>query len=355
MARLGAELASVTRPGRATSAAIAALLAAGLSCLAGCSSTPAIVTVPHCNLTTATVAPQAHPSPPPVPASGAYFGAYSLHGRAIQQNFLASFSDLQQDACRPLDIAHVYLQWNHPFPTAYALALARSGHYLLISVKGTDIPEMASGQDDAIITSTARQIAQVHYPVFLEFRWEMDRPNIADVVSSPAAYIAAWDRMRRLFTAAGVTNASWVWCPTAAGFALGRAQPFYPGDSEVDWICADAYPDPTLPDSAQEQPGALLAPFLAWAKEHDKPVMIGEFGVSHVYSPDQRAAWLRAALPALSSPQIKAVVYFDGAVGSRPYWTWEIGPDSGVIGAFRALATDPHFRPPAPADPAASG
>ena len=246
MARLGAELASVTRLRRASAAAIAALLVIGLSGLAGCSNSPAIATIPHCNLTTATVAPQAHPSPPPVPASGAYFGAYSLHGRAIQQNFLASFADLQQDACRPLDIAHVYLQWDHPFPTAYELALARSGHYLLISVKGTDIPEMASGQDDAIITSTARQIAQVHYPVFIEFRWEMDRPNIADVVSSPAAYIAAWDRMRRLFTAAGVTNASGVWCPTAAGFALGRASRSTP----VTARSTGSAPMPTRPDPA---------------------------------------------------------------------------------------------------------
>ena len=355
MARLGAELASVSQPGRASAATIAALLAIGLAGLAGCSNTPAIVTIPHCNLTTATVAPQAHPSPPPVPTSGAYFGAYSLHGQATQQNFLASFAHLQQDACRPLDIAHVYLQWDHPFPTSYALALARSGHYLLISVRGTDIPEMESGQDDAIITSTARQIAQVHYPVFIEFRWEMDRPNLADVVSSPAAYIAAWDRMRSLFSAAGVTNAAWVWCPTAAGFATGRAQPFYPGDSQVDWICADAYPSPTAPDSAQQQLGALLAPFLAWAKQRDKPVMVGEFGVSLAYPPQQRAEWLRNARSALSVQQVKAAVYFDANVDAEPYWQFEIDTNSQVVTAVRALATDPHFRPPAPADPAASG
>jgi hypothetical protein len=39
-----------------------------------------------------------------------------------------------------------------------------------------------------------------------------------------------------------VQNAAWVWCPTANGFADGQAAAFYPGNNEVDWICADAYP-----------------------------------------------------------------------------------------------------------------
>jgi hypothetical protein len=337
---------------------MAVLLVAGL---AGCgghggsSAEPVVAPPVHCHLQTATRAPSAHASPPPVPASKTYLGAYSLHGQAFQQNYISSFDDLQQAACRPFDIAHVYLRWNNQFPTQAALSLAHSGHYLLVSVKGTNIPEMASGQDDAIITSTARQIASLHYPVFIEFRWEMDRPNLSEVVSSPAAYIQAWDRMRSLFAAAGVRNASWVWCPTANGFATGRAQQFYPGDSEVDWVCADAYPNLTLPDSPQQQLSVVLAPFLAWARQHDKPAMIGEYGVSAAYTPEQRAEWLMNARSVLSSPPIKAAVYWDGDVSSSRFLSFEIGSNSTVINGFRTLATDPDFRPIAPADPAAPG
>jgi hypothetical protein len=327
--------------------------------LVGCSSSqgPHVNTAPPavCHLRTSTVAPNPHALPPPVPATGAYFGAYSLQGPAFQSNYVSSFDALQQAACRPLDIAHVYLRWDYPFPTASALALGRSGHYLLVSVKGTDIPQMASGQDDAIIRSTARQLASFPYPIFIEFRWEMDRPNLSAVVSSPTAYIAAWDRMRRLFAAEGVTNASWVWCPTASGFANGRAQQYYPGDNEVDWVCADAYPNLTAPYSPQQQLGTLLGPFLDWAKQHDKPVMIGEFGVSQNYSPAQRAEWLLNARSVLSSPQIKAAVYWDADVTSSPILSYAIGSNSAVVDAFRALATDRDLRPVAPADPAATG
>ena len=301
------------------------------------------------------VAPQTHQSPPPLPRSGVYLGAYSLHGPAFQRNYIGSFKQLEETACRSLDIAHVYIPWGHSFPTSSALALARTGHYLLISMRGTDMPDMASGRDDAGIIATARQIARVHYPIFIEFRWEMDRPNLSQVVVSPAAYIAAWDRTRRLFAAVGVHNAAWVWCPTAAGFESGRAQLYYPGDREVDWVCADAYPYPARPGSAPEPLGELLAPFVTWAKQEGKPAMIGEFGVSQAYSADQRARWLLDAEPTLSTPPIMAAVYFDTNVTSSPGRSYEIGTTSAVASAFRRLALDRRFRPVAPADPGATG
>jgi hypothetical protein len=335
-----------------TSALIAIVLAALASCGGHDVAAPP---PPHCDLQTATVAANPHASPPPVPASGTYLGAYALDGPATQRNYISSFNALQQAACRPLDIAHVYLRWNYRFPTPAALALARSGHYLLVSVKGTDIPEMASGRDDAVIRSTAHQLASFPYPIFIEFRWEMDRPNLATVVSSPAAYIAAWDRMRRLFAAAGVTNASWVWCPTAEGFATGRAQPFYPGDSEVDWVCTDAYPNLRTPHSPLQPLSTVLAPFLTWAKGHDKPIMIGEFGVSQAFSAEQRAQWLLDARSTLSAAGVKAAVYFDANVTTSPGLSFEIGASSDVVDALRTLATDRDLRPAAPADPAAGG
>ena len=62
--------------------------------------------------------------------------------------------------------------------------------------------------------------------------------------SRAAAYVAAWDHIRAIFTAVGATNVSWVWCPTGIGFEDGRAKPYYPGDNEVDWVCADVYSSP---------------------------------------------------------------------------------------------------------------
>ncbi len=137
---------------------------------------------------------------------------------------------------------HTYLTWQARFPTPSALAFLNQGSMLLISWAGTDTRQIMSGADDSWIRTRARQIKALGKPVFLEWRWEMDRPNLRSEVHSGAEYVAAWDHIRAIFAAVGVHNAAWVWCPTANGFSDGQAAAFYPGSDEVDWICADAYP-----------------------------------------------------------------------------------------------------------------
>jgi hypothetical protein len=131
-----------------------------------------------------------------------------------------------------------------------------------------------------------------------------------------------------------------VWCPTGLGFADGRAQPFYPGDGEVDWVCADIYAT-----SVAQSLSAAAAPFLAWARHHDKPVIIGEFGVLGGH-PEAWPAWLAAAgqLPE-SDHQIKAMVYFD-ANGldstNHPYQHW-LGNQPAALAAFARLLGQPLY------------
>ena len=136
----------------------------------------------------------------------------------------------------------------------------------------------------------------------------MDRPNLRSQVHSGAEYVAAWDHIRAIFAQVGVDNAAWVWCPTATGFADGQAAAFYPGNSEVDWICADAYPAYGSTASF----ASTVTAFLGWASHYAKPVMIGEFGVPESDGAGQRAQWLRAAgRVVLADRQIKALLYFD--------------------------------------------
>jgi hypothetical protein len=286
-----------------------------------------------------------HDAPPPVPARGAYLGAFALNGGTFSQSaYIASVNGLQRAICRPLDIVHSFLQWQQPFPTQSAVTASRSGQIVLLSWTGTDLAAMASGSEDAAIRTVAGQIASLHSPVFLELRWEMDRPNLTRVVHSPATFVAAWDHTRQVFAQAGVRNVSWVWCPTAAGFARGAAPAYYPGADQVDWICTDAYPNPRVAlDPLQTE----LTPFLAWAKSQGKPLMIGEFGVPQSYSSDDRRAWVQHAAAFIkATPQIKAVVYFDyNPVGHAATQAFRLQPGSSALAAFRALGADPWFRP----------
>ena len=107
----------------------------------------------------------------------------------------------------------------------------------------------------------------------------------------------------------------------------------------MDWICADVYP-PAGPLSSFAD---VARPFLDWASHHAKPIMIGEYGVRLVYSPQQRAQWLRAAARTVAADrQIKALVYFDGP-GQQPQSSTVL--DGAALQAFRGIADARYFNP----------
>jgi beta-mannanase len=212
---------------------------------------------------------------------------------------------------------------------------------LLVSWALNDSRGIAAGQYDAWIRQRAQELKALGKPVFLEWRWEMDRPNMRSEVGSPADYIAAWKHIRQVFAQQQVTNVAWVWCPTARGFTTNNAAAYYPGNDEVDWVCADAYPGP----GPQRSFADVVQPFLDWAAQHPKPIMIGEFGVPQSYGEQARAQWLRAAEQTVRSHrQIKALVYFDSnTTGSSPQTSFAL--DAGPLAVFRGIADNQYFNP----------
>jgi hypothetical protein len=281
-----------------------------------------------------TTSPSEAPSPP---VHGSYFGAWVGPDDFTQANEIEAVDALQQQVGRKLQIVHTYLKWQAPFPTVSDKAFLAQGSTLLISWAGTDTEQIISGADDAWIRTRAAQIKALGKPVFLEWRWEMDRPNLQSQEHSGVDYVAAWDHIRAIFAAVEVRNAAWVWCPTAAGFADGRAAAFYPGSAEVDWVCADAYPS-----GGDASFASTADPFLEWASHYDKPVMIGEYGVPESDSGQQRAQWLQATADVVQADQqIKALLYFDAdSPGQIPY-----ALNGSALSAFESIARQPYFNP----------
>lgn len=286
---------------------------------------------------------RALPAPPPAGPASAAAPSGRLAGVALPPTVPVSgpqgagFADLARTLGVHLDIVHLFRPYPEPLlpPDAATLATA---HTLMLSWNGGSIPAIASGDMDDWITDQAATVAALRTPVLLRFRWEMDRPNLRDSIPSPATYITAWDRVRSLFDQAGATDVEWVWCPLASGFDAGRdAAAFYPGDDEVDWICADAYP------AASPAPlASMLSGFLTWASGHDKPLMIGEFGVPRTVDDAARAAWLEDARHWLmSQSSIRAVVYFDLDVDpSAPVLQYGLDPGTGAAAGFARLVHD---------------
>lgn len=331
-------MAPTRRAGRAAAVLLAA--AAVVYALTGCSSGPASGPAQPPKTPKFPAARKA----PPTPRHGAYFGAWVRQGPFTQPAQIAALDTLQGALGRRLDIVHTYLKWEATFPTESVRTALGQGSMLLLSWAGTNSEAVASGRYDSVIRQRALEIKATGKPIFLEWRWEMDRPNLTSLVGTPAEFIAAWRHIRAIFAQERVNNVAWVWCPTAKGFqAGGDAAAFYPGDSEVDWTCADVYPGPGPYRSFSDAAG----PFLSWASHHRKPVMIGEYGVPERYGPLLRAQWLRAAAhSAQADPQIKAMVYFDSdPVGALPGNSFALPYGTAPMQAFQAIANRPYFNP----------
>jgi len=288
------------------------------------------------------VLPAQPPRSPQAPRTGAWVGAWVRPALPTVQGRLAAVADFEHQLGRPLDVSHVYHQWDDDFPAEDDRALAAAGHTVLLSWAGTDTRQIQAGLYDDVIRARARDLRAWGVPVLLEWRWEMDRPNLQAEVWSPADYVAAWQHLRAVFRQEQVDNVGWVWCPLATGFVDGRAPAFYPGDAEVDWLCADTYPGRTL------QPFATaVGPFLDWAAGHPQPVLIGEFGMKKTLGERERQRWLvETGEFVMTRPQIKGLVYFDADRSdstSDPFDT-SLRQAPGSMAALARVAASPWFR-----------
>jgi Glycosyl hydrolase family 26 len=292
-------------------------------------------------VTTPPLSPGTPSGGPKPPAQGAYVGAYvQPDADYTPTGRIDAVTDFEKQTGRQLDIVHSYHPWDDEFPDQMDKWAVDNNRMLLLSWAGTDTRVIQTGRYDDMIRQRARAVRALGKPIFLQWRWEMDRPNLRASIWTAEDYIAAWRHIRKIFADEKADNVSWVWCPTAAGFTENRAAPFYPGDSDVDWVCADVYTGQGLDDF-----GTAASAFLDWAKGHPtKPIMIGEWATSDLF-PGGQTAWLdQAKQVAQDNPSIKALVYFDAndkTKGPRA----QLALKGDAVGEFGDLLSEPYFNP----------
>ena len=250
---------------------------------------------------------------------------------------------LEQAIGRTLDINHNFYGWEAPFPSEVERWDLHRGRIPMISWngKGVTTSTIAAGRYDQLIRQRARSTRALGRPVLIRWFWEMDGNKKADFAESPEQYVAAWQRIVGIFRAEHADNVSWVWCPNASAFNDGAAQKFYPGDDFVDWTCADGYNwAPGRPGSDYRSFKEIFGGFYAWASLHDKPIMVGEFGVQE-RNPGEKAEWIRATGEEIKThfPLLRAIVYFHA---DKDY-DWRLTTSDSALEAFRQLANDPWF------------
>lgn len=280
------------------------------------------------------------------PATGALFGAYvrpfASWSKADQQ---AAITKRETDVGRKYDLGHYYYEFATAFPTWRETWNADNGRSSMISWAGAQSTVVNSGALDATIAARADAVKASAKPVMVRYFWEMDATANAARAGTPEQFVAAWKRIHDTFRRRGATNAVWVWCPTAYGFANGNAPKYYPGDAYVDWTCADGYnwagstwvKNPT-PRSFKD----IFAAYYAWGTARPKPMMVGETGALE-RGPGVKAAWLNEARTTLKTtyPAIAALVWYDSDSGDN----WRADTSASAYDAYKAMGRDPYFRP----------
>jgi hypothetical protein len=314
---------------------LALVAAAGLAWFAvGRDGTPAPAPLP-----TATGAvTRASAKPPSPPAHGVWLGAWVQPQTWDTAGRTSAVTTFEGQLGRPLDLVHTYHAFSSPFPSPVEAQWLSQGRRLLISWAGADTRQIVAGVYDAQLRTQATQLRQLDRPVLLRWRWEMNRPNLASEVHDPQLYVAAWQRIHLIFEQEGATNVGWVWCPMARAFTSSRAADYYPGDDQVDWLCADVYAGPN-----NEPFSAVSAAFRTWAATIEKPIMIGELGAQQPGTLTREAWWTAALGTVADWPQVKAVVLFESRGSPGQPFDLALVDDPALLATVRALVTQPPF------------
>ncbi|MCL4352985.1 hypothetical protein M1615_00770, partial [Patescibacteria group bacterium] len=213
---------------------------------------------------------------------------------------------------------------------------------------GIKLSNIASGANDAYITSWAQQAAawknssNQKNPLFLRFAWEMNgswfdwgTAQGNPQGNTPQDYINAWRHIHDIFTQQGATNVTWVWCPNTEFTGSVPLAQLYPGDTYVDWTCIDGYnwsqlqnnPWMTFSQVFQQTYTDILkiAP--------SKPIIIGETASSELGG--SKATWitdmLSTQLPNYFQ-NIKAFLWFNWNTDNAD---WVIETSSSSQNAFK--------------------
>jgi hypothetical protein len=180
------------------------------------------------------------------------------------------------------------------------------------------LENIISGSRNSDIRKLARWVIDSDRPVFLRIGYEFDGPwNGLD----PDLYKEAWIQIVKIFDEEEVRNVAYVW--QSAGINTTNIERWYPGDQYVNWVGYSEFDGTNM--------GASI---LAFADEHNKPVMIAEATPRVDLADLTKDHWGNWYVPLFnkieSNTRIKALAYINADWDSQPMWTGQGWGDSRV-------------------------
>ena len=180
------------------------------------------------------------------PSSASYLGVFTKGVPDSYEPVTAFKTATKTDP----DIVMYYSGWFVPFPTGFANTVASHGAVPLVQMNpdGINVAKIASGKYDGYLSSYAAAVHAYPHPVILSFGHEMNG-NWSDWGyrhTSPAAFVAAWRHIVKLFRALGANNVTWLWTvniinDSRSGKVDDRLRQWWPGNSYVTWVGIDGY------------------------------------------------------------------------------------------------------------------
>ncbi len=243
-----------------------------------------------------------------------------------------------------------YEQWSSApdFPAADASTVVASGATPEITwepwnpADGVNQPAyslsaIAAGDYDSYILTWAQEIKAWGHQLMLRFAEEMNgnwTPWSEGVNgNAPGSFVAAWDHVHAIFTAAGASNVTWVWSPSVVWSTSTPLSELWPGNSEVNAVALDGYNwGPVHPDSGWQTFSQIFQESIGQVQELTQdPLYIGEVASTELGG--NKAAWITDMFATLeASPEIKGFVWFD--FEKETDWPIDSSPQS--LAAFRA-------------------
>lgn len=292
---------------------------------------------------------------PDVEGAGAWFGAWvSRRADGSRSGQEAARESLEEGLGTKLGVRHYFYAWDQTPDLERERRAVADGLVPMVSWNDGDNRAIADGDDDARIRRVAQDLAEVPGRVLLRYGWEMDRDGSTGTGSlgTPEDYKAAWRHLRGQLRDAGADNVEMVWCPTSWGFQRNSGRDprrWYPGDDEVDWLCADGY-NLSRDGEGWRSFDRVFGPFLRWAEPRGKPIVLGEVGApGDPGDGDRQAEWIRDMGHAVKCehPAVRAIVWFDTDRPKRgPAYDWRLERSEETLQAAGDLAADRHFGGP---------
>lgn len=280
---------------------------------------------------------------------------WGAHAEPVgNQSARDAITDLEGAIGRRLALSRHYVKWDYELPDGFQAWSVDAGRTPYISwhavtLGGETVPwsSIAEGEHDDWIARQARALRRAGYRMYFCFHHE---PEDDTDNGGAAEFVAAYSRIRQIFSSQEVGNLRWVVNLMAGTYGGAHGGPDAWMPSTFRFCGVDGYNRYPCAGNSWRSFRTLFSPAREYARSLGKGLFIGEYGCVEqdghdggTRDPGAKADWFRAAGATIKSwPEVKAAIYshvFSERYGC-PYW---VDTSQRSLEAYTEVGADPYF------------